>query len=94
MHELSMTELDSQFSLALPSRALLRWRRHHGGVSARFGSVANGNSTHQSNSNAQTVVNTGRVSRYGIRVTSHNNNNNYTDQSGTPINFSLGGLGY
>jgi hypothetical protein len=94
MHELSITELDSQLSLELPSRALMRRRRRGVHAWASFGSVANANSTHQSNVNPQTVVNTGYVGHRGIRVTSHNNNSNYTQQNGTPINFSLGGLGY
>jgi hypothetical protein len=89
--ELSIGELESELSAELPTRNLLRRRRHHGGTSARasFGSAANANSTHQSNSNPQTVVNLGHVWGSGIHVSSHNENNNTTNQTAVPINFGL-----
>ena len=90
--ELSIGELESELSAELPTRNLLRRRRHHrGGTSAHasFGSAANANSTHQTNSNGQTVVNLGHVEGAGIRVSSHNTNNNTTNQTALPINFGL-----
>jgi hypothetical protein len=91
-HELSLVELESELSAELPTRNLMRRRRHHGGTSARasFGSGANANSTDQLNSNAQTVVNTGKVTGSGIRVSSYNQNDNSNTQTATPLNFGVG----
>jgi hypothetical protein len=91
MYELSLVELESELAAELPTRNLLR-RRRHGGTSARasFGSGANANSTDQQNFNPQTVVNTGRVSGQGISLESHNENSNWNTQTATPINFGIG----
>jgi hypothetical protein len=69
MYELSLVELESELSTALPSRELMCARRRrkakkhassaNNGTSANNGSVANSNSTSQSISNAQTVAATG-----------------------------------
>jgi hypothetical protein len=92
MYELSLVELESELSAELPTRNLLRRRRSHGGTSARasFGSGANANSTDQLNSNAQTVVNTGKVHGDGIELESYNKNDNWNTQTATPLNFSVG----
>ncbi len=90
MYELSLVELESELAAALPSRNLMR--RHRGGVKAHasYGSGANANGTEQVNSNAQTVVNSGRVSGAGIRLSSFNRNSNTTTQTATPLNFGVG----
>jgi hypothetical protein len=89
-HELSLVELESELSLELPARALMR--RHRAHASASFGSVANANSTDQQNLNPQTLVNTGNVNGR-IILTSNNRNTNSNTQMGTPVNFGIGGLG-
>ncbi len=89
MYELSLVELESELAAELPTRNLLRRRR--GGASARasFGSAAAANETSQSNWNPQTVINTGFI--FGrVNVTSHNTNNNFTQQTLTPVNISAG----
>ena len=85
MHELSLSELEAELSAELPTRAMMRHRRRHGGTSAHaaFGSVANANSTHQTISNPQTAVLTG-INTGGIGA---NSNSNTNTQFGTPINF-------
>ncbi len=87
--ELSIAELENELSAELPTRNLLRRRgrsRRGSGARASFGSAAAFNSTHQSNSNAQTFINTGFIAG-GIHVSSHNTNNNSTEQNLTPINI-------
>jgi len=90
-NELSIGELESELSAELPTRNLLRRRRHRASAHAHasFGSAANANSTHQSNNNPQTVVNTGHVWGAGINVSSHNSNRNTTNQTAVPIDFGL-----
>jgi hypothetical protein len=93
MYELSLVELESELSAELPTRNLMRRRRHMGGgtsAHASFGSGANANSTDQLNSNAQTVVNSGTVKSGGIRVSSYNTNSNHNTQTATPLNFGIG----
>lgn len=88
--ELHVNELEFEVCMALPERNLMRRHRHHGGgAHASFGSAANSNVTHQSNSNGQFVVNTGSVRSGGIRVDSHNSNSNSNTQTALPINFGL-----
>jgi hypothetical protein len=89
-----MAELESEMCAELPERNMLRRRRHHarrffGGTSASasFGSAANANSTRQVNFNPQIVINNGFVGGSGIHISSHNENNNFTNQSAVPINF-------
>src|SRR5260221_8978937 len=94
-HELSMTELEGELCAELPTRNLMRWRRHRSrrffgarsSASASFGSAANSNSTQQVNFNPQIVINNGFVGGSGIHVSSHNENNNFTNQTALPINF-------
>ena len=88
MREISFVELESELSAVLPTRNLMRRRR--GGVSASFGSAANGNSTFQENMNPQTVVNVGRLHDAGIKLSSYNTNSNDNTQTATPINFGIG----
>jgi hypothetical protein len=92
-HELSMAELEGELVAELPTRNLMR-RRHRRsrrffGTSAfaSFGSAANANSTEQVNFNPQIVINNGFVGGSGIHISSHNENNNFTNQSAVPINF-------
>lgn len=87
--ELRVSELESELLVSLPGRNLMRRRRHHGGVHASYGSAANGNTTNQTNSNGQTVVNLGSLHSAGIKLSSHNTNNNSNTQTGTPINFGI-----
>ncbi|HEX6817558.1 MAG TPA: hypothetical protein VF120_04225 [Ktedonobacterales bacterium] len=101
MIELSLVELESELSAVLPPRNLMCHRRRRkvkhcscgnggsNGISADHGSAANGNVTNQTNSNPQTVVNTGRLHDAGIHVDSHNSNSNSNTQTGTPINFGI-----
>ncbi len=87
--ELSIGELESELSAELPERHLLRRRRASAHAHASFGSAANANSTHQSNSNPQTVVNLGNTWGAGIHVSSHNENENTTNQTAVPISFGF-----
>src|SRR5690242_2899612 len=80
MYELSLVELETELAAELPSRSLMRVKKSkkygHGGVSANgsFGSGVNAAGTMQTNSNPQTVVNVGNLSRAGIRLSSCNSN--------------------
>ncbi len=87
MYELSLVELESELVAELPTRNLLRRRRASASARASFGSAAAANATDQSNSNAQTLINTGFIFS-PVKVTSHNTNNNFTSQSLTPLNIS------
>ncbi len=96
-HELSMTELEGELCADLPERNMMRrgrwgWRHRHSfgarsSAFASFGSAANSNATEQVNFNPQIVINNGFVGGAGIHVSSHNENNNFTNQSAVPINF-------
>jgi len=94
-HELSMAELEGELVAELPTRNLMRWRRHRrhhsfgasSSAHASFGSAANSNSTQQINFNPQIVINNGNVGGAGIHVSSHNSNVNHTNQTAIPINF-------
>jgi hypothetical protein len=102
MYELSLVDLESELAAALPERNLMCHRRvvrrkvrkapSEGGTSASasYGSAANANSTDQTNSNAQTVVNTGTVNDNGVNLNPSNANDNSASQQGTPLNYSLG----
>jgi hypothetical protein len=81
-HELSLAELESELTLELPTRHLMRLRRRRFGHSAVAigGSVANSNHTVQGTNNPQTVINTGTVGPGGIVVQGNNQNNNTTTQ--------------
>jgi len=98
-HELNMAELEGELCAELPTRNLMRWRRHRrshrffgasSSAFASFGSAANSNATQQINFNPQIVINNGDVGG-GIHISSHNENNNTTNQSAVPINFGFGG---
>jgi hypothetical protein len=60
------------------------------GAFASFGSVANANSTFQSNFNPQIAI--GGFGGGGARISSFNSNFNNTSQFGAPVNFGFGGF--
>jgi hypothetical protein len=84
MYELSLAELECEFSAELPTRSLLRAR-------ARHGSAAASNRTYQVNFNPQVVINNGTIGG-GLNLSSHNFNFNHTTQNLQPVNI-LAGLG-